>query len=78
MPQGAKTASNCFQRTMEITFVDLENEILPPYYDDVTIKSITFSEHVKNVDKVLYRTKAAGFTLNALKCVFFLKLNFHI
>ena len=71
MPQGIKNASGCFQRTMNITFQGLENKILPPYFDDVTIKGRTFSEHKSNVRDVLKAVRNAGFTLNALKCKFF-------
>ena len=71
MPQGVKPASNCFQRTMEMMLEGCEKKILPPFYDDVTIKSKTFSEHLENVDCVLNKIKESGFTLNALKCAFF-------
>ena len=56
---------------MNMTFDGCENRILPPFYDDITIKSTTFEEHLENVDQILKRTKNAGFTLNALKCKFF-------
>ena len=71
MPQGIKPASNCFQRTMEKTFVDLETCILPPFYDDVIVKGRSFPEHLNNVRQVLDCTRECGFTLNALKCRFF-------
>ena len=48
MPQGAKPASNCFQRSMEKTFEGLEPCILPPFYDDITVKSRTFPWHLYN------------------------------
>ena len=71
MPQGIKPASNCFQRMMEKTFVDLENCILPPFYDDVIVKGHSFPEHLNNVHQVLDRIRECGFTLDALKCRFF-------
>ena len=71
MPQGIKPASNCFQRTMETTFAGLEEKMLPPFYDDVMIKSSNFTEHLENVDHILARTQESGFTLNVLKCLFF-------
>ena len=71
MPQGSKHAGGCFQRTMEMTYDGCEEKMLPPFYDDVTIKSKSFTEHLSNVDFILKRTKDAGFTLNALKCAFF-------
>ena len=70
MPHGVKTAGNCFQRTMS-TFLGSENEMLPPFYDDIVIKGSTFSEHLKNEDLVLLKTRKAVFTLNAMECIFF-------
>ena len=71
MPQGAKPAASTFQRSMEKTFEGLESSILPPFYDDVTVKSVTFKQHLENARLVLQRIKSCGFTLNALKCMFF-------
>ena len=71
MPQGVKTASACFQQAMSKTFRGHEQYILPPFYDDVTIKSKGFREHIKNVKIILDDIRAANFTLNALKCTFF-------
>ena len=71
MPQGIKHASHCFQRTMKSVFADLEDCVLPPYYDDIIIKSDTFTQHLKNTKLVLQRIRNSGFTLNALKCHFF-------
>ncbi len=71
MPQGVKTASSCFQQAMTKTFSGHESCILPPFYDDVTIKSNGFREHLRNAKKILDDVRAAKFTLNALKCSFF-------
>ena len=71
MPQGVKTASACFQQAMSKTFSGHEDCILPPFYDDVTIKSKGFEEHIRNVRMILEDVRAANFTLNALKCSFF-------
>ncbi len=71
MPQGIKPASSLFQRTMEQTFPDLSDCILPPFYDDVVIKGSYFMQHVSNVRQVLTRIQQSGLTLNALKCKFF-------
>ena len=56
---------------MEKTFRGLENCILPPYYDDINVKGKTFDEHLDNVRLVLTRIRDCGYTLNALKCMFF-------
>ena len=71
MPQGIKPASSLFQRTMEQTFSDLSDCILPPFYDDVVIKGSDFKQHTSNVRRVLTRIRQSGLTLNALKCKFF-------
>ena len=71
MPPGIKPASHCFQRTMEKMLAGEENAVLPPFFDDVMIKGISFEDHAKNVDNVLAKVKSSGFTLNALKCSFF-------
>ena len=71
MPQGVKTASSTFQRLMSKTFHGHENCILPPFYDDVTIKSRGFRAHIENAKKILDDVRAANLTLNALKCSFF-------
>ena len=71
MPPGVKTASSCFQQAMSKTFNGHENCILPPFYDDVTIKSKGFKQHIQNAKIILEDVRAANFTLNALKCSFF-------
>eukprot|EP00794_Sanderia_malayensis_P005772 gene5772-6477_t len=71
MPQGIKPASNHFQKTMEQTFSDLSDCILPPFFDDVVIKGTSFQEHLCNIRRVLTRLREVGLTLNALKCRFF-------
>ena len=71
MLQGIKPAANCFQRIMERTFKDLEECILPPFYDDIMVKGTDFETHLLNLEKVFTRIRECGYTLNALKCQFF-------
>ena len=71
MPMGIKPASHCFQRTMEKMLSGLEHAVLPPFFDDIMVKGVSFEEHAKNVEAVLAKIQASGFTLNALKCSFF-------
>ena len=71
MPPGAKSAASVFQQTMEKSFRGLEDCILPPYYDDVNIKSSTFTNHLRNARLVFQRIRDCNYTLNALKCSFF-------
>ena len=71
MPQSIKPASHPYQRTMDKTFSDMSDSVLPPFFDDVTVKGRTFPEHKQIVIQVLQRIRETGFTLNALKCYFF-------
>ena len=71
MLQGIKPTSYLFQWTMEQTFSDLSDCILPPFYDDVVNKGSDFQQHLSNVRRVLNRIRQSGLTLNALKCKFF-------
>lgn len=71
MPPGIKPASHCFQRTMEKMLSGAEKSVLPPFFDDVVIKGMSFKDHCSHVDHVLSRVEKSGFTLNALKCSFF-------
>ena len=68
MPQGIKPASNYFEKTMEQSFSDLSDCILPPFFDDVVIKGTTFEDQLHNVRQVLTRIQDVGLTLDTLKC----------
>ena len=52
MPQGAKSASSTFQKSMEKTFGGLEECILPPSYDDVNVKTLK-AVHFHNISRRL-------------------------
>ena len=56
---------------MDKTFSYMSDSLLPPFFDDVTVKGCTFPEHKQNVIKVLQRIWETGFTVNALKSYFF-------
>ena len=71
MPQGIKTASSTFQEGVMRTFKGHKDRILPAFYDDVTVKSKGFKQHLENVKVILNDVRAAQLTLNALKCSFF-------
>ena len=71
MAQGVKHASHCFKKTTEGNLIDLEDCILPPYYDDFVIRSHSFESHSFNARLVLERFRQSGFTLSAFKCNFF-------
>ena len=81
MPQGIKSASGTFQKTMCKAFENNRGCILPPYYDDVTVKGIGFHDHLLNLRSILGDIRNSGLTLNLLKCSFFeseIKLLGHI
>ena len=71
MLQGIKLASHAYQQTMDKTFSYMSNSVLPPLFDDITVKGRTFPEHKQNVIKVLQRIRETCFTLNAIKSYFF-------
>ena len=52
MLHGIKPASSLFQQTMEQTFSDLGDCILPPFYDNVCIKGSDFQQHLPYVRRV--------------------------
>ena len=64
MPQGIKPASHAYQRTMDKIFFDMSDSVLPPFFDDVTVKGHTFPEHKQNVIKVVQRIQETSFTVN--------------
>ena len=70
MPQGIKPALSLFQRTMEKTFSDLSDCILPLFHDDVIINDSDF-RHLSNVRRDLNQIQQSGLTLNVLKCKLF-------
>ena len=68
MPFGLNNAASTFQRTMEIVLQGLQWETCLVYIDDIIVYGSDLNQHVKRVEQVLERIKAAGLKLKPEKC----------
>ena len=59
-----------FHRFMENCLGELRDETCTPYLDDVIVFSVTFSEHIKHLCKVLRHLKSYGVKLKLRRCSF--------
>ena len=73
IPYGIMNAPPGFQRFINNCLGDLRDTICGAYLDDVITYSKTFEEHVKNLEKVLQRSRERGVKLNPEKCHLFKK-----
>lgn len=70
MPFGLHNSSSTWMRLVSTVIgADLEPNVFV-YLDDIIIVTATFEEHLRVVDEVFNRLKAAGLTLNEEKCQF--------
>jgi hypothetical protein len=70
MPFGLCTAGATFQRYMDAILAGLKWKSLLVYLDDLVIFSESFDQHLKDLEEVFDRLRAANLTLNKNKCHF--------
>lgn len=70
MPFGLANAPATFQRTMDVVLSGLIGLACWVYLDDIIVASTTFDEHLKQLQLVFDRLRAAGLSLKLPKCNF--------
>ena len=70
MPFGLTNGPATFQRYINHLFVDMLDEFLTAYLDDLLIYSESRKEHTEHVKKVLQRLREAGLQADIRKCEF--------
>ncbi|XP_068240411.1 uncharacterized protein [Palaemon carinicauda] len=68
MPFGMKNASATFQRLMNQVIDKLEGVVV--YIDDLVVYSNSWESHLKNMECLFERLRAAGLVINLNKCDF--------
>mmetsp|Transcript_38355 Transcript_38355/g.65809 ORF Transcript_38355/g.65809 Transcript_38355/m.65809 type:complete len:728 (+) Transcript_38355:902-3085(+) len=67
-PFGLVGASMSFQTAVDTAFEGLANRILAVYADDVVCFSTAFEQHLRHLDSVIERMRAASLSFRADKC----------
>lgn len=70
MPFGLKNAGATYQRAMNYIFHDLIGDCLEVYIDDVVVKSHSFEQHLRDLEKAFILMRHYKLKLNPLKCTF--------
>ena len=70
LPFGVASAPSIFQRMMESILQGLPHVSI--YLDDILVTGKSEEDHLRNLDEVLGRLKAAGLRLKQAKCAFML------
>ena len=70
LPFGVSSAPAIFQRAMETLLKDIPGTVV--YIDDILVTGKDDKDHLKNLDAVMSRLEAEGFTLKKSKCEFLL------
>ena len=68
MPFGLNNAASTFQRTMKLALQGLQWVTCLIYIDDIIVYGQSFDEHMRRLEEVLERLKAAGQKLKPDKC----------
>ena len=68
MAMGLKPAPDFAQCYIESVLLDLKQQGVEVYIDDVGIFSNSYEDHMKIVQQVVQRLQTAGFKINPLKC----------
>ena len=68
VPFGLTKAPAEFQRFMESTLFDMEDEFAFPYLDDTLAFSDTFDDHFNHLRKVFLRLREKRIKVKASKC----------
>ena len=71
LPFGLSTAPSVFQRLMDLVLCGLTYESCLVYLDDIIVFAKEFDTHVKRLEEVFERLRAANLKLHATKCCFF-------
>ena len=73
MPFGAHPCPAKFQETMMRVFKSISPDKCVVYMDDILITSSTFSDHLIDIEEVLYQLRRHGLKLCPSKCSYFQK-----
>ncbi|XP_070029943.1 uncharacterized protein [Nicotiana sylvestris] len=70
MPFGLKNTGATYMRAMTTIFHDMIHKEIKVYVDDIIIKSIKQSDHVRDLRKFFQRLRRYNLKLNPAKCAF--------
>ncbi|KAK8785533.1 hypothetical protein V5799_008101 [Amblyomma americanum] len=70
MPMGLANSPAVWQRTADVILAGLLGRLCFVYMDDIIIYSDSFDNHLRDIEQVLVRLRAAGLKLKPSKCQF--------
>lgn len=70
MPMGLVNSASVWQRTADVVLAGLLGKSCYVYLDDIIIYSGSFEDHIRDIEEILNRLKAAGLKLKPSKCQF--------
>ena len=73
IPFGMSNSPSCFQRFINSTLGDYQDDFATGYLDDIIVYSNNFEDHLLHISKVLKRLRSKGVKLKLGKCKFFQK-----